>query len=120
MLAPNTLRWRLLRREGDSMGDRAQYFVRLSIQLATALAIAAGAVTGTQAGGVPAGQNYAASLSEPSFNEAGQVAFHGTLSGTGVTTSNDRAVWVGGPVGPLALAAREGQAAPGAGGATFT
>ncbi len=83
-------------------------------------ALAAAAVTGTQAGGVPAGQNYAASLSEPSFNDAGQVAFHGTLSGTGVTLSNDRAVWVGGPVGPLALAAREGEAAPGAGGATFS
>jgi hypothetical protein len=83
-------------------------------------ALASAAVTGTQAGGAPAGQNYAASLSEPSFNDAGQVAFHGTLSGAGVTLSNDRAVWVGGPVGPLALAAREGQAAPGAGGATFT
>jgi hypothetical protein len=56
------------------------------------LNLAAAAVTGTQAGGVPAGPNYAASLSEPSFNDAGQVAFHGTLSGTGVTLSNDRAV----------------------------
>ena len=83
-------------------------------------ALAPVAVTGTQAGGAPAGQNYASSLSEPSFNDAGQVAFHGTLSGTGVTLSNDRAVWVGGPAGPLALAAREGGTAPGAGGATFS
>ena len=83
-------------------------------------ALAPAAVTSTQAGGAPAGQNYAAPLAEPTFNDAGQVAFHGTLSGTGVTLSNDRAVWVGGPVGPLALAAREGEAAPGAGGATFS
>ncbi|TMA33638.1 MAG: PEP-CTERM sorting domain-containing protein [Deltaproteobacteria bacterium] len=63
--------------------------------------LAPAALTGSQADGVPLGQNYAAALSEPSFNDAGQVAFHGTLSGTGVTTS-------------------EGQSAPGAGGATFT
>ncbi len=78
------------------------------------------ALTGSQAGGVPAGQNYASSLSEPSWSDAGQVAFHGGLSGGGVTANDDRAVWVGGPVGPLALAAREGEAAPGAGGATFS
>jgi hypothetical protein len=83
-------------------------------------ALAPAALTGSQAGGAPAGQNYAASLSEPSFNDAGQVAFHGTLSGVGVTLANDRAVWVGGPVGSLAIAAREGQAAPGAGGASFS
>lgn len=61
-----------------------------------------------------------AAIAPPVFNDAGQVAFHGTLSGTGVALSNDRAVWVGGPVGALALAAREGDTAPGAGGATFT
>ncbi len=81
-------------------------------------ALAPVALSGQQAAGAPAGQLYAGPLSEPAFNDAGEVAFHGGLTGGGVTTDDDRAVWAG-PTGGLAMVAREGGLAPGAGGASF-
>ena len=82
-------------------------------------ALAPAALTGEPADGLPVGVDTAGPLSEPAFNDAGQVAFHGGLSGAGVSSTDDRAVWAGGPGGPLGLAAREGDLAPGSGGAAY-
>lgn len=49
------------------------------------------------------------------FNEQAQLAFAASLSGTGVSASNDSGVWLGGGATTLALLAREGEPAPGAG-----
>jgi hypothetical protein len=70
---------------------------------------------GAPAPGAPAGVNFGnfpAAL--PVINGASQVAFRGILAGTGVTTANDGAIFVE-RAGALALVAREGTAAPGAG-----
>lgn len=48
--------------------------------------------------------------------EGGSVAFFCTLTGAGVTTANDQALWLGRP-GQLRLLAREGDPAPGFAGA---
>jgi hypothetical protein len=53
------------------------------------------------------------------MNDSGVVAFRAKLSGTGVTTANDQALFAGTP-GALSLVARLGSVAPDAGGATFT
>jgi hypothetical protein len=47
-------------------------------------------------------------------NASGQVAFQGTLAGTGVTTANDTGIWTGTP-GSLSLVVREGQTMPNTG-----
>jgi hypothetical protein len=52
------------------------------------------------------------------MNDSGAVALRATLSGTGVTVSNDQAVFAGMP-GALSLVARLGDVAPGAGASTF-
>jgi hypothetical protein len=44
----------------------------------------------------------------------GQIAFRATLTGAGISTATDRAIWTG-QAGTLILAAREGDAAPGTG-----
>ncbi len=51
-------------------------------------------------------------LSSPDFNGAGQVAFWGELTGSGVTSNNNRGIWSEGS-GALALVARTGDLAPG-------
>jgi len=48
-------------------------------------------------------------------NGAGQVAFTAALTGTGVTSSNDRSLWLTDGAGGVSLVAREGDAAPGTG-----
>ncbi len=53
-------------------------------------------------------------LFSPQVNDAGEVAFWGFLSGPGVTDENDSAIFAGG-----ALVVREGDAAPGVGGAVL-
>lgn len=63
----------------------------------------AAAVQGTAA---PAGGNYNA-FSSPGLNGAGQVAFFATLTGAGITTANDGALFAGRP-GDLAQIVREG------------
>lgn len=77
------------------------------------------ALSGEQAAGAPAGQDYTGAISEPTLNDAGEVAFEAALVGSGVSSSNDGAIWVGSP-GSLAIAAREGDVAPGAGTDTWT
>ncbi len=53
-----------------------------------------------------------------SMNDSGAVALRAKLTGTGVTVANDEAVFAGTP-GALALVARLGDAAPGAGASVF-
>jgi hypothetical protein len=61
-----------------------------------------------QAPGLPDGVLFDFSqTSVPVISETGYVAFAGPLKGTGVTTSNDYAIWAGTP-GNLRLVAREG------------
>ncbi|MBK7875078.1 MAG: hypothetical protein IPJ77_04890 [Planctomycetes bacterium] len=55
----------------------------------------------------------------PRFSADGDTFWCAPLSGAGVTTANDTAIF-GGPVGSLALFVREGDAAPGTVGATFS
>lgn len=58
-------------------------------------------------------------FSTPLFNSAGQVAFAASLLQSGpVTSANDTGIWSGVP-SSLAIASREGDVAPGAGGALF-
>jgi len=64
---------------------------------------------GSAAPGTSSGVNFNF-VSSPQLNAAGQVAFLGGLSGTGVTTSNDAGIWL-----DSRLIARTGSAAPGAG-----
>jgi hypothetical protein len=46
--------------------------------------------------------------SAPVLNAAGQVAFHGRLTGSGITTSNDAGIWAQDITGAVTLIAREG------------
>lgn len=68
--------------------------------------------TGDPAPGLLSGVNFAMGEFPPSLNDAGQVAFFCGLTGTGVDSTNDRAIWSQGS-GSLALVAREGDQAPG-------
>jgi len=75
--------------------------------------------SGVQAPGAPAGVNlsFAAGFSPfhldwPKLNDAGQTAFVGTLTGAGVTSTNNWGVWSNGS-GSLELVARAGDQAPG-------
>jgi len=52
------------------------------------------------------------------MNDSGALALRATLSGTGVTVTNDEALFAGMP-GALSLVARLGDVAPGAGASTF-
>jgi hypothetical protein len=61
---------------------------------------------GTDAGTVFSG------LSAPILNGAGDVAFHATLAGPGVTPANNQGIWIGSP-GNLRLLVRQGAPAPG-------
>lgn len=74
---------------------------------------------GAHAPGAAAGQNFS-SFIEPAFNSAGQLAFTATLTGTGITPTNDRGVWAEGLDGSLRLVAREGDALEVSPGATRT
>jgi len=67
--------------------------------------------SGQAAPGVAAGGVYS-SFSNPVLNAAGNTAFLSFLTGSGVTSTNDRGIWSAGG-GSLALVAREGSAAPG-------
>ena len=53
----------------------------------------------------------------PLLNDLGQIAFHGFLNSSSSTNSG---IWLEGGGSGLALVAREGDAAPGAGGANFS
>ena len=58
-------------------------------------------------------------FSQPALNDDGDTAFVGALTGTGVTSSNNRGVFTDSG-GTLGLVARTGDAAPGTGGAVFS
>ena len=59
-----------------------------------------------------------AQVADPRLNDAGEPAFWTRLAGTGITTSNDTALWVA--RAPVAqLVAREGDTAPETGGTYF-
>ncbi len=70
------------------------------------------ALTGQQAPGTPSGVNFGGFPTAPVLNDAGQTAFRGTLTGSGIDTTNDVGIWSEGS-GSLALVAREGSQAPG-------
>lgn len=69
--------------------------------------------TGSQAPGTDPGVNFRSLDSTPKLNDAGQMAFRGGLTGTGVTSANDFGIWSEGGGSGLALIAREGDNAPG-------
>ncbi len=51
---------------------------------------------------------FVTSLFSPAFNDLGQVAFGGFLTGPNVDSSNDLGIWAQNPLGLLTLIAREG------------
>ncbi len=67
---------------------------------------------GDRAPGTPAGVFFSALNNGPVFNDRGQTAFQGVLTGAGVNGSNNRGFWSEGG-GSLALVARKGDAAVG-------
>jgi hypothetical protein len=70
---------------------------------------------GSQAAGAADGQIFSA-FTTPALNAAGQLAFAATLTGTGISTANDRGIWAQGLDGGLRLVAQEGgslEVAPG-------
>ena len=69
--------------------------------------------SGAQAPGAPAGQVFESNFASVSFNNQGQTAFIGSLTGPGADASNNRGVWTEGS-GTLDLLARENSQAPGA------
>lgn len=72
------------------------------------------ALSGRAAPGAGGGVTYT-QFQPPVIDGRGRVSFHAQVSGAGVTTSNDQGLWSeSGGLG-LALIAREGSAAPGAG-----
>lgn len=66
------------------------------------------------ASGLGTGINFGAVGYYPRINDAGQVSFQSYLTGTGVGTGNDTALWIG-----TSAIVREGSAAPGLTGITF-
>ncbi len=68
---------------------------------------------GDPAPGTAPGVNYR-HFRFPVFNEAGQIAFNGRLTGAGVDNTNEDGIWITDAVlGTLELVAREGEPAPG-------
>ncbi len=78
-------------------------------------ALALMARSGSHAPGTPSGVNYEY-LTQPDINDAGQIAFAASLTGSGVNSTNDSGIWVTDTAGVLELIAREGdllEVAPG-------
>jgi hypothetical protein len=77
------------------------------------------AIDGAHAPGTAGGVNFGESFpnlgnvgfGEPVFNNAGQVAFRASLTGTGVTTANSRGIWTEDGSG-VRLVIRDGMSAP--------
>lgn len=67
---------------------------------------------GGQVSDGPAGLQYSFLYESPVLNDAGELAFVGSVSGTGVEPANDMAIWSGVPGDPR-IVARKGQPAPG-------
>lgn len=75
---------------------------------------------GTQAAGTAAGVNYKFFDTLPfKLNENGQVAFRSQLQGTGITSSNDRGIWIADTSG-VQKVVRTGDAVTTAPGTVFT
>ena len=76
--------------------------------------------TGMQAAGFPDGVTHSNFWSGTiAFNDAGQIAFHGVVTGPGIIPGdNDQAIWAGSPAS-LNLLARQDSPAPGADGGLF-
>ncbi len=74
--------------------------------------------TGTPAAELPDGVTYLALYTDPCLNDSGEVCFAARVAGTGVDTTNDFVIVRGMP-GALEVLAREGDEAPGTGGAVF-
>lgn len=70
------------------------------------------ALSGTQAPGTSSGTNFNFFSDAPVLNDAGQIAFRASLSGSGVDSNNSAGIWSEGS-GNLALVARGGSQAPG-------
>jgi hypothetical protein len=86
--------------------DSAVFIGGLSgFQLAVREGDAATGLPGVNIGVINSTQSY-------SDFEGGSTAFYSTLTGAGVTTTNDQSLWIGRP-GNLRLIAREGNPAPG-------
>jgi T5SS/PEP-CTERM-associated repeat protein len=66
-----------------------------------------------QAPGVATGTRHADPPSQFHLNSAGQLVFQGALVGTGVTTSNDSAIFATDTIGQLRLVVREGDSLSG-------
>ncbi|MCP4249286.1 MAG: EF-hand domain-containing protein [bacterium] len=69
--------------------------------------------------GMPAGTTFAGLGGTVELADSGEITFHALLAGPGIDASNDATLWAG-PPGGLTLVAREGDPAPGAGGATYS
>jgi hypothetical protein len=80
------------------------------------------AQTGTQAAGMPAGVHYGNfmtdSVNSHQLANGGWVAFTTSVTGSGVTTANDKALWLG-TAGNLTAPIREGDDVPGLAGVKF-
>jgi len=73
---------------------------------------------GQQAPGLPSGVKWLVP-GDPAINDAGQIAFVSLLTGTGVTSANDKGIWSG-TAGNFSMVTRKGAQAPGtASGVTF-
>jgi hypothetical protein len=72
------------------------------------------ALTGQQAPGAAAGVSYGTLSLSPLSNDSQQVAYVGILTGPGIDSANDAAIYAGDIAGPQ-LVARAGAPAPGAG-----
>jgi hypothetical protein len=77
------------------------------------------ALTGQPAAGLPSGVLVSSPFNvQPHVNDSGNFPLFATLSGSGVTASNNHAIWLVDPGGMLHLAARSGTSSPAGG--TFT
>lgn len=68
---------------------------------------------GSQVPGLPVGSLYGQFNSIEGINKAGHVIFETSMTGPNITVDNERAIFVGGPNNNVAVAAREGDPAPG-------
>jgi hypothetical protein len=77
-------------------------------------------VEGAVAAGISPTQYYGNISATPAMNDLGQVTMFAPLKDTpGGTTNTGSGIWLGDPAVGMTLLARNGQTAPGAGGATF-
>ena len=98
----------------DSAGESVTGFWK---QSAGTLELVAG--VGSSLPGISSDAQLANTSTLLAFNDAGQTAFSGFVSGTGITDANDGGIWSEAGGNGLALVAREGDPAPGTAGAVF-